>query len=106
MKLDQDYNFQAKDDISVWENDILVFLNEFKRVSKNNSVICVVIGDSVVNKSLFEADKCVMKLSKQIKLSHIYTKSISLSKNTKKFNNKWRSKLDKKEHVIVLKVHK
>ena len=95
-----------KDDISVWENDILVFLNEFKRVSKNNSVVCIVIGDSVINKKLFSADKCIYELAETMKLKHLYTESISLSKNTKKFNHKWRSDLDKKEHVIVLDVQK
>ncbi len=95
-----------KDDISLWEKDINSFLKEFKRVSKNNSIICLVIGDSVVNKKLFKADECIYDLSKKLCLKHLYSTSESLSKNTKKFNHKWRSKLDKKEHVIVLQVAK
>lgn len=95
-----------KDDISVWEEDINSFLKEFKRVAKNKSVICLVIGDSVVNKKLFKADDCIYDLSKVLNFKYLYSYSESLSKNTRKFNHKWRSKLDKKEHVIVFQVAK
>jgi len=95
-----------KDDIAIWEEDIHSFLKEFKRVSKNKSVICLVIGDSVVNKKLFKADDCIYDLSKKLSFKHLYSNSESLSKNTRKFNHKWRSKLDKKEHVIVMQVAK
>lgn len=95
-----------KDDISIWKEDIYSFLKTFKRVSKNGSIICLVIGDSVVNKKLFKADECIYDFSKELSFKQLYSYSESLSKNTKKFNHKWRSKLDKKEHVIVVQVEK
>ena len=93
-----------KDPISLWEGDIRSFLIEFKRVTKKGGKICLVLGDSVVNKKLFNANDCVINICKEIHLEHIHTESVPLAKNTRQFNHKWRSKLNKLEHVIFLEV--
>jgi len=92
--------------IEKWENDIFLFTKEMKRVIKPKKYICIIIGDSVVNKKFFDAYEAYKKIAVDLDLNLIYHTSVSLSKNTKKFNYKFRTKMDKKEHLIILQKEK
>ena len=92
-----------KDDVSVWKRDIYSFLMEFKRMIKKNKHIAIVIGDSVINKKLFDAKDCIEEIAKENSLHFEYSVSESLKNNSKKFNHKFRTKIDKKEHLIILR---
>lgn len=89
--------------IENWIKDIKEFIETMKRVIKNDGYICIIIGDSVVNKVLFDALKAIKNIAKDLQLNYIYSTSISLSKNSKKFNHKFRTQFDKQEHVIILR---
>jgi site-specific DNA-methyltransferase (cytosine-N4-specific) len=92
-----------KKPIEKWISDIEDFMLTMKRVTKANGYICIIIGDSVVNKIFFNAREVVEQIAEKIDLDLVFSTSISLSKNSKKFNHKFRTKYDKQEHVIILR---
>ena len=113
-----DFNFNTSKDMEIgsrneysskkrpienWINDIKSFVTTMKRVTKKDGFICIVIGDSVVKQVFFDAHKAVLDIAKELKLHNEYSTSISLSKNSKKFNHKFRTKHKKQEHVIILR---
>ena len=91
-----------KDDVSVWEKDIYEFMKAMKMTLKNNGVMAIIIGDSVIDKRIFNALNCVKRIAKNLNLKYLYSTSTPLLKNTKMFNHKWRTKLEKNEHMISL----
>jgi site-specific DNA-methyltransferase (cytosine-N4-specific) len=91
-----------KNNIDKWIQDIESFMREMKRVTKKDGFICIVIGDSVINKKMYNSLEIIMTTSKKLKLKYIYSDSVSLSQNSKKFNHKFRTPLDKQEHIVVL----
>ena len=86
-----------------WTKNITEFIFAMKRVVKLEGYICIVIGDSVVSGIFYDVLEAIRNISQQLNLEFVYSTSTSLSKNTRKFNHKFRSKMDKKEHVIILK---
>lgn len=86
-----------------WVNDIKGFITTMQRVTKQGGYICIIIGDSVVNKKLFDVHDAIKNIAKDIDLEFIFSTSVSLSKNSKKFNHKFRTQHDKQEHVIILR---
>ena len=92
-----------KKPIENWIKDIKEFIATMKRVIKTDGYICIIIGDSVVKQTFFDALKAIDDISKELNLDLIFSTSVSLSKNSKKFNHKFRTKFDKKEHVIILR---
>jgi len=89
--------------IDNWINDIKDFITTMKRVVKSNGYICIVIGDSVVNKIFFDVHNAIKEISSDLELEFTFSTSVSLSKNSKKFNHKFRTQFDKQEHVIILR---
>lgn len=89
--------------IENWINDIKEFITAMQRVTKEHGYICIVIGDSVVNKIFFDAHDAIKDIAQELNLEFIFSTSVSLSKNSKKFNHKFRSQFDKQEHVIILR---
>ena len=86
-----------------WIADMNLFLTEMKRVIKPGGYISLVIGDSVINKELFDAKKHLNLIAKEHKLTNFFQTSELLSKNSKKFNFKFRSPYKKKEHILIFK---
>lgn len=92
--------------IENWVNDIKDFILVMKRVTKQDGYICIIIGDSVVNKEFFDVHGVIKNIAEDIDLEFSFSTSISLSKNSKKFNHKFRTQHDKKEHIIILRKNK
>lgn len=92
--------------IENWVNDIKDFILVMKRVTKQDGYICIIIGDSVVNKEFFDVHGVIKNIAEDIDLEFSFSTSISLSKNSKKFNHKFRTQHDKKEHIIILQKNK
>ena len=112
-----DYNFKLSQELEIgsrneysskkrpiefWEKDIESFLKMMKRVIKVNKNVCLIIGDSVVNKEIFDVRKAIMKIADKLDMNCPYVNSSSMSKNTRKFNHKFRTNYDKQEHLIIL----
>lgn len=92
-----------KKPIENWISDIKQFITTMKRVIKKDGYICIIIGDSVVQQTFFDALGAISNISNDLDLDLIFSTSVSLSKNSKKFNHKFRTKFDKQEHIIILR---
>lgn len=88
--------------IETWIKDIKDFVKTMQRVTKPHGHICIVIGDSVVNKMFFDAQIAIQNIASELNLKFVFSTSVSLSKNSKKFNHKFRTSHNKKEHIIIL----
>lgn len=88
---------------SKWEQDVSLFLSSMKRVLRPKKHMCLLIGDSVIAGELINIDKLVVGMaSKQnLKIDHI--ESVSLLENSKRFNQRFRTPKDKKEHLIIIR---
>ena len=91
-----------KDKVDVWMSDIKKFLIILSSKLRSKSIMSLIIGDSVINKQLFDVSQYIKNIQKEVSMSHISTISESMKKNSRKFNHKFRSNLDKKEHIIIL----
>lgn len=89
--------------IETWVRDIKSFIAAMQRVIKSNGYICLVIGDSVVNKTFFDAQDAIKQIASDLGLEFVFSTSVSLSKNSRKFNHKFRTQHDKQEHIIILR---
>lgn len=85
-----------------WVDDLNSVLKEMYRVLKNNRYAFIIIGDSVIKKELISIEKIVSELSINIGFEVVNIESVPLSKNSRKFNNKFGSSHPKLEHVIHL----
>ncbi|MBD3807966.1 MAG: hypothetical protein IE880_04530 [Epsilonproteobacteria bacterium] len=89
--------------IETWVRDIKGFIVAMQRVIRPNGYICIVIGDSVVNKIFFDALDAIKQIASDLNLEFVFSTSAPLSKNSRKFNHKFRTEHDKKEHIIILR---
>jgi len=91
-----------KDTVDIWMSDIKKFLIILASKLKSKSMMALIIGDSVINKKLFDVSHYVKSIQTDVSMNHISTISESMKKNSRKFNHKFRSNIDKKEHIIIL----
>jgi DNA modification methylase len=75
-------------------------MKEFHRVLKDNSFLCMVIGDSIKDKKLIKMDTEFMKLGKNIGFKTKQCFSYNIGKYSSYF--RWAEKVpDKKGHIII-----
>lgn len=75
-------------------------MNEFHRVLKDDSFLCMVIGDSIKDKKLIKMDTEFMKLGKNIGFKTKQCFSYDIRKYSTYF--RWAEKIpDKKGHIII-----
>ncbi len=86
-----------------WFNDIEEFIMNFYRVLKKDKYMCLIIWDSVINKELIDISNIIKDITKKFNLKLYYHDFVSLKSNTRKFNHKFGSNLDKNEHILIFK---
>jgi len=60
-----------KESPSKWEEDITQCLKEFKRITKQNGKIFIIIGDSIINKKLIRSDFLFKDVAKKLGFIHL-----------------------------------
>lgn len=84
-----------------WLEDLRQCFSEMNRVLKSGSFAFIVIGDSVIKKTIIRMDEEIRKLSPPLGLTVRRILSSELSNHSKIFNPTFAQK-GKKEHLIVL----
>lgn len=84
-----------------WFEDLKQCFSEISRVIKKNSLAFIVIGDSVIQKTIVRIDKEIEKFSPSLGLVVRHIISSDLSNHSKIFNPTFAQK-GKKEHLIIL----
>lgn len=86
-----------------WEIDLEKCFIEMKRVTRRNSLMFIIIGDSVIDKRIIKMDKVVKNISAKVGLKYLDCASVPLSSHSRMFNPKFSSSIKKEEHLILLK---
>jgi len=84
-----------------WLSDLQQCFSEMSRVLKPDRFAFIVIGDSVINKTLVRMDEEIKELSPSVRFSVRHILSTELANHSKIFNPAFAQK-GKKEHLIIL----
>lgn len=85
-----------------WTEDLTMCFKHISRVLKNGSFAFIVIGDSVINKQLFQADELIAQIAEKTDFVVEECLSSDLQNHSRLFNPKFAQK-GKKEHLISLR---
>lgn len=87
--------------MSRYTRDMELIFEQFSRVLKNNAHVCFVIGDSILNGKLIQADKLIIKIASEFNFEIKDTLVQNLKKTTRSFNSSF-SNGKKNEYIILL----
>lgn len=76
-------------------------MTELSRVSKQNSIFVMIIGDGIINGITIDMSKVVFEITEHCNYEIAKIESVNLSDITRSFNKKF-SNAQKKEHTITL----
>lgn len=91
-----------KEDISTFEDSMLICLREMNRVLKRGKIAVIVIGDSVIRGEMIRANTIINKIANQSNFAVIKEISYPLEKVSRMFNPKFTTR-NKLEYIIFLK---
>lgn len=93
-----------KKDPAVWTADLKKCFLEMVRILKASGLAFIVMGDSVIKKTLLKMDEVIVGLAEEVGFKVCDIVSASLSEHSRMFNPSFTQK-GKKEHLILLQKH-